>query len=46
LEENRTGAGAALSRAEYSSLRGKFVNDVRRLASLVNMDLSKWLKAY
>jgi hypothetical protein len=46
LEENRTGAGAELSRSEYESLRGEFVNDVRRLASLVDMDLSKWLKAY
>ncbi len=46
LEENRTGARAELSRAEYESLRLKFVNDVSRLATLVNKDLSQWLRAY
>ena len=44
-EENRTGPRAELSRVEYESLRGEFVNDVSRLASLVKMDLSKWLRA-
>jgi hypothetical protein len=45
IGENRTGPRAELSCVEYESLRGEFVHDVRRLASLVEMDLSKWLRA-
>jgi hypothetical protein len=43
-EENRTGPRADLSRVEYESLRGEFINDVRRLASLLKIDLSRWLR--
>jgi Sulfotransferase family len=45
IGKNRTGPRAELSCVEYESLRDEFVHDVRRLASLVEMDLSKWLRA-